>query len=149
MKKRYLAIAGTLVFALLFSGCDSQAPSEQASAVVSGATASPAPTPPGQAGYIKLAPQEAQAMMSDGDIIMDVRTQGEYDEGHIRNAILLPDYEIKEKAETVIADKGKTIFVYCRTGIRSERASKELLEMGYTHVYDFGGIVEWTGDFAD
>lgn len=95
--------------------------------------------------YVKLTPQEAQSMMTGNHVILDVRTQEEYDNGHIANAVLLPDDEIKEKVEEIISDKNQTIFVYCQTGIRSERASKQLLDIGYTTVYDIGGIVDWTG----
>ena len=98
--------------------------------------------------YKKISPQEAQNMMVDNVMILDVRTQEEFDEGHIRNAVLLPDYEVKEKVESIITDKNQTILVYCRTSRRSEIASKELIEMGYTNVFDFGGIVEWTGEIV-
>ena len=98
--------------------------------------------------YKKISPQEAQTMMSDDVFILDVRTQEEFDEGHINNAVLLPDYEIKEKTESVIADKNQTVLVYCRTGVRSETASKELIEIGYTNVFDFGGLVDWTGEIV-
>jgi len=98
--------------------------------------------------YKKISSQQAEEMMSDDVIILDVRTQEEFDNGHINNAVLLPNYEIKEKAESVITDKNQTILVYCRTGVRSEAASKELIEMGYTKVFDFGGIVDWTGEIV-
>lgn len=101
-----------------------------------------------ETAYKKITPQEAQIMMSDDVIILDVRTQEEYDSGHIKNAILLPDHEIKEKTGSIIADKSQTVLVYCRTGIRSEAAAKELIRMGYTNVFDFGGIVDWTGEIV-
>jgi len=95
--------------------------------------------------YIKITPQEAHDMMTDNNnvVILDVRTQEEFDEGHITNAVLLPDYEIGEKAERVLADKNQTILIYCRTGRRSEIAARELIDMGYTKVFDFGGITDW------
>ena len=105
-------------------------------------------TPQLETEYKKISSQQAEAMMSDDVIILDVRTQEEFDNGHIKNAVLLPDYEIKEKAESVITDKNQTVLVYCRTGVRSEAASKELIEMGYTNVFDFGGIVDWTGEIV-
>ena len=99
-------------------------------------------------GYKKIAPQEAQNMMNGDIIILDVRTQDEFDNGHIKNAILLPDYDIKEKAKTVLPNKEKPILVYCETGVRSESVSKILLGMGYTAVFDFGGIKEWPGEIV-
>jgi len=76
-------------------------------------------------------------------IILDVRTQSEYDEGHIEGALLLPDTEIADRAEEKLPDKNATVLVYCRSGRRSEEAAKALMEMGYSSVYDFGGILDW------
>lgn len=67
----------------------------------------------------------------------------EYNEGYIEGAVLLPNYEIQNQAEIVLDNKEKVILVYCRSGRRSETAAKELIEMGYTNVYDFGGIMDW------
>ena len=96
--------------------------------------------------YTKITPQEALDMMSGDVIILDVRTQEEFESGYIRNAILIPDYEIKEKAESILTDKNQTILIYCRSGRRSAAASRELIAMGYTSVFDFGGILDWTGE---
>jgi len=82
--------------------------------------------------YKKISPQEAQAMITGDVIVLDVRTQEEFDEFHIPNAVLLPDYEVREKAENVLTDKNQTILVYCKRGIRSEKVSRELIKMGYT-----------------
>lgn len=98
------------------------------------------------AEYKKITPQEALSMMQDHAIILDVRTKAEYEEGHIPNAVLLTDTEIKSKAEELLPDKQSTILVYCRSGRRSAEAAKELVQMGYTNVYDFGGILDWPGD---
>ena len=84
-------------------------------------------------------------MMSGDTVILDVRTQEEFDGGHIENSVLLPYDEIREKAESVITDKNRTILIYCRSGRRSEIAARELVDMGYADVYDFGGIIDWTG----
>jgi phage shock protein E len=95
--------------------------------------------------YQKITAQEAKAII-DGEedvIILDVRTDSEYKAGHIEGSVLLPHTEIKEKAHQMLPDKNAIILVYCRTGIRSARGSNFLLEMGYTNVYDFGGIVDW------
>jgi len=87
-------------------------------------------------------------MMSDDVVILDVRTQEEFDSGHIIHAVLLPYDEIREKAESVIPDKNRTILVYCRSGRRSETAARELVKMGYSEVYDFGGVLDWPGELV-
>jgi rhodanese-related sulfurtransferase len=95
--------------------------------------------------YVKLLAGEAKKIM-DGDepyILLDVRTEDEFNERHIAGAVLLPDTEIAEQAEMKLKDKNATIFVYCRTGNRSEKAARELVKMGFSTVYDLGGIVDW------
>ncbi|MDF2474445.1 MAG: Rhodanese domain protein [Anaerocolumna sp.] len=96
----------------------------------------------------KTTAEEAKEMMDNNSdiIILDVRTTEEYNAGHIENAILIPDYEIAEKAEEVLTDKSAEILVYCRSGNRSASASLSLTELGYTNVYDFGGIINWPYD---
>lgn len=76
-------------------------------------------------------------------IILDVRTQEEYDAGHIAEAVRLESADFEAKAANVLPDKDATILVYCRSGNRSKTAAKMLLELGYTDVYDFGGINDW------
>ncbi len=76
-------------------------------------------------------------------IILDVREQDEFAEGHIKGAILLPYTEIESKAEAVLPDKDKLILVYCRSGRRSKIASESLVNLGYTNVKEFGGIIDW------
>lgn len=75
--------------------------------------------------------------------ILDVRTQEEYDQGHIPGAILIPDYEIEEKAEQVLRDKDQLLLVYCRSGRRSKLAAEALVALGYTNIKEFGGIIDW------
>lgn len=98
-----------------------------------------------EAGYMQITAEEAKAIMdNEADyVILDVRTDDEFEEGHIPGAVLIPDYEIKEKAEQVLTDKEQTILVYCRSGNRSKGASEALAEMGYTNVKEFGGIIDW------
>jgi len=87
---------------------------------------------------------QAKTLIDGGNvIILDVRTQEEFNQGHIQDAVLLPDYDIAAKAATVLLDKNAKILVYCRTGRRSALAAKELIAMGYTDVLDFGGIIDW------
>ena len=95
--------------------------------------------------YEQITPAEAKEIMDerDGYVILDVRTQEEYDEAHIDGAILIPDYEIVAKAESVLKDKDQLILVYCRSGRRSKNAASELVSLGYTNVKEFGGIIDW------
>lgn len=103
-----------------------------------------ADTMQGPADYRKISAEEAKAMIDAGNVvIVDVRTLEEYEQGHIENAILLPDTEIGEKAEKLLPDKDAVLLVYCRSGRRSEAAARELDKMGYTGVYDFGGLIDW------
>lgn len=76
-------------------------------------------------------------------VIIDSRTQEEYDEGHIAGSIMIPECEIMDKAEKIIPDKDKLILVYCRSGRRSKIASQALVDLGYTNVKEFGGIIDW------
>jgi rhodanese-related sulfurtransferase len=76
-------------------------------------------------------------------IIVDVRTQSEYESGYIENAQLIPSAEIKNLAPELIPDKEATILVYCKSGNRSQQASEALIERGYKNVFDLGGISDW------
>ena len=95
--------------------------------------------------YEQITPAEAKEIMDtqDGYVILDVRTQEEFDEAHIDGAILIPDYEIADKAESVLKDKDQLLLVYCRSGRRSKLAAEELVKLGYTNVKEFGGIIDW------
>ncbi len=95
--------------------------------------------------YEQIPQQEAKRIMdTESDyVIIDARTQEEFDEGHIPGAILIPEYEIAEKAPDLIPDKNALILVYCRSGRRSKIASKALVDLGYTNVKEFGGIIDW------
>lgn len=94
--------------------------------------------------YQKISPEEALTMLQEQDVtLLDVRTQEEFAQAHIEGALLLPDFEIEQKAHELLPDQEKTILVYCRSGRRSQGAAQKLIEMGYTQVYDFGGIIDW------
>jgi rhodanese-related sulfurtransferase len=97
------------------------------------------------AEYVTITAEEAKQMMDDGEafILLDVRTAEEFAEGHISGAILIPDTEITERAPDELPDQDARILVYCRSGRRSALASGELARLGYTQVYDFGGIIDW------
>ena len=95
--------------------------------------------------YMNITAEEAKKIMDsqEGYIILDVRTQEEYDEGHIPGAIVISHEEIAEKAEGVLTDKNQLILVYCRSGRRSKLAAEALVELGYTNIKEFGGIIDW------
>ena len=98
-----------------------------------------------KANYQQISAQEAKNLMDTEKnyIILDTRTQEEFAEGHIENAILIPHYEISKKAETLLTDKNQLILVYCRSGNRSKQASQALADLGYTNIKEFGGIIDW------
>lgn len=94
--------------------------------------------------YTTISAAEGKQMLDDGDVILvDVREPSEYAEGHISGAILLPVGQIESKAEGVLTNKKAKIIVYCRSGRRSADAAKQLVDMGYSNIYDMGGIQSW------
>ena len=130
MDNKMLFILSVLVLLVLVSlGCKTQANTEGAL----------------PAGYHKITAAEAKQKMAANPqaVVLDVRTAEEYREKHIPKAVLLPLAEVKEKAAVVLPDKNAEILVYCRSGNRSRQAGVLLAEMGYTSVYDFGGIQDW------
>ena len=98
--------------------------------------------------YEQITAEQAKTIMdTEKDyVIIDARTEDEFAEGHIENAILIPEYEIKDRAEKELPDKEQLILVYCRSGRRSKIASEELVKLGYTNVKEFGGIIDWPYD---
>ena len=102
------------------------------------------------ATYEQIKAQEAKEIMDTEQdyIIIDARTEEEFAEGHIEGAILIPEYEIKNRAEKELPDKDALILVYCRSGRRSKIASEELVNLGYTNVKEFGGIINWPYEIA-
>lgn len=102
----------------------------------------------GKASYTRIAQDEAQRMMQETDeyIILDVRTREEYDSGHIPGAVLIPNEEIGKERPEELPELDTVILVYCRSGNRSRQAAQKLADMGYSNVYEFGGINSWTGE---
>ncbi len=126
MKKKYLLIILSILAMTILSACSSKDNSTAAT-------------------YSKITAEKAKEMMDQDPTVtvLDVRTEEEYNSGHIEGAILIPDTDITEKAEGVLTDKSATILVYCRSGRRSALAASDLVELGYSNVYDFGGIMDW------
>lgn len=121
----------------LFTGCSSKVGTEQYQKTR-------------ESEYVTITAEEAKNMMDSNSelIILDVRTKEEYNSGHIEESILIPNNEILEQAEEKLLNKDATILVYCRSGRRSAMAAQELSDLGYTNVYDFGGILDWSYDIV-
>ena len=98
----------------------------------------------------KITPVQAKRIMdTQNDIyILDVREEDELYEGYIDGSVLVPLEELDKKADEKLPDKNKTLLVYCRSGKRSKEAAQILDGLGYTAVYDFGGILDWPFDLV-
>ena len=99
----------------------------------------------GEMGYTQISQDAAKEMMDKGGVIvLDVREESEYSESHIIGAVLLPVGSINEStAAAVIPSRDDVVLVYCRSGNRSKTASAKLAQLGYTNIYEFGGINSW------
>lgn len=94
--------------------------------------------------YHKISAEEAKKKIEAGGVtIVDVRTAEEYAEKHLAGAVLVPNEAIGAQPPSALPDLDATLLVYCRSGVRSKQASDKLVKLGYTHVYDFGGIIDW------
>ncbi len=133
--KSYRLIAAAVLL-LLLAGC-------------SGEKQPAAETDSSQA-YTHITQDEAKERMNrdDGHVIVDVRRQDEYAEGHIPGAICIPNESIGTQKPQELPELDQIILVYCRSGNRSRQAAQKLADIGYTQVYEFGGIIDWTGDIV-
>ena len=96
--------------------------------------------------HTRISAQDARLMMIDENrevIVLDVRTQMEFEMGHIEDAINLSSGDIEEQVENLLVDKDATILIYCRSGSRSNAVARIMTDLGYTNIYDFGGINGW------
>ena len=139
--KRNLIFMGMLTISICLLAACSMANSSDSSQT----PAASEPQNAGEEAYHKITAEEAKNMIeaTDDIIIVDVRTAEEYTEKHIPNAILVPNETIANEASVKLPDQGATLVIYCRTGVRSKQAADKLVEMGYTNVYDMGGIADW------
>ena len=96
--------------------------------------------------YVSM--NEIKTIMEENEnyIILDVRTTEEYNEGHIPNAICIPNETIDESIIEQLPDKEQLILIYCRSGNRSKQATQKLQNLGYTNLIEFGGIIDWEGE---
>jgi rhodanese-related sulfurtransferase len=142
--KKYIAPAALLLALLVLASCAAPAASASPSPLpaATAAEVSPSPEP---AVYQTITAREAKDKMDNDKnvIIVDVRTQEEYEAAHISGAILIPNENIAGSPPACLPDLDAEILVYCRTGRRSAEAAQKLADMGYTNVYDFGGIMDW------
>ncbi len=135
MKTRMIAFAAAALCLLTACGTPAQS------------TPGGIPTPAADS-YTQISQETAKTMMArdDGHIIVDVRRQDEFDAGHIPDAVCIPNESIGTERLEALPDPDQIILVYCRSGRRSKEAAKKLFDMGYTRVYEFGGIIDWTGE---
>ena len=104
----------------------------------------------GGASYTQISQAEALQMMQEQEnyLIVDVRRTDEFAEGHIAGAINVPNEEIADEMPELLPDKDQLLLIYCRSGNRSKEASQKLADIGYTNVYEFGGINTWEGEIV-
>lgn len=100
--------------------------------------------------YHKITAEEAAAMMEkeSGWFVIDVRRADEYASGHIPGAVNVPNESIGTEKPAALPDTDQILLIHCRTGVRSKQASDKLVSIGYTNIYDFGGIVDWKGELV-
>ena len=135
MNKKIIFLSVVIItIASVFAGCTQKTDKEQTEA-----------TQVNIGTYYQIPQDEAKRIMDEKSdyIIVDAREQSEYDEGHIKGAIVIPYTEIEQKAEEMLPNKDQLILVYCRSGRRSKIAAQSLANMGYTNVKEFGGIIDW------
>ncbi len=158
--KKITALAAVLLLSVLLTSCATGAnqaspetqtspaiqttPADQAGPAVQ-TTPAEQSAPAVEAEYHKITAEQAKERIDSGDdlIILDVRTQEEYDAGHVEGALLLPNETISDVRPDLLPDLDQEILIYCRSGNRSAQAANKLVDMGYTAVYDFGGVVDW------
>ena len=133
-KKIILTVTVIILTAAVLEGCIQKTNKEQTEA-----------TQVNIGTYYQISQDEAKRIMDEESdyIIVDAREQSEYDEGHIKGAIVIPYTEIEQKAEELLPNKTQLILVYCRSGRRSKIAAQSLANMGYKNVKEFGRIIDW------
>lgn len=125
--KKYLILIFLLCIALVVTSCSVFSPGSSAPE------------------YRKISAEAAKARIDSKEklIIVDVRTEEEYQAKHIENAILIPNETISNQKPALLPDLDAEILIYCRSGNRSAQAAEKLVKLGYTKIYDFGGIIDW------
>ena len=153
MKRAIIIFTLVFTFPLVFAGCTSNTNSKSSASTASDAAEESLTTNKEETeaetkanAYTQISGEDAYLLMqSESDYsIIDARTEEEFAQGHIEGAILIPEYEINEKAPSLLPNKDQLILVYCRSGRRSKIAAQALADLGYTNVKEFGGIIDWT-----
>ena len=136
MKRRILAALAACMLLAVLPGCGSGNQIMDGDGMVN--------------SYRQISQEEAKEMLlrDDGHIVVDVRRQDEYDAGHIPGAILIPNEDIGTVPLEELPNLDQIILIYCRSGNRSKQAAQKLFDMGYTNLYEFGGILTWTGEIV-
>ncbi len=158
MTKKIMVLG--LILLLIASGClieekITETPMPQQT---TGVTQAPATTPPQttkassiissifEKGYEEISVQELKEKIEKDEdfILLDVRSLGEFEEGYISGAIWIPYTEVEERHEELNTARDMEIVVYCKAGVRSKKASKKLVGLGYTNVRELdAGIDGW------
>ena len=151
MRRKEIVIVAMLMFALVLAGCGAKTESDVS--IIGGAdgpTSVFLASKNDKNSYTQIDQETAKLMMDieDGHVVVDVRRQDEFDEGHIPGAICIPNESIIDTQPEELPDLDQIILVYCRSGRRSKEASQKLADIGYTNVYEFGGIIDWTGEIV-
>ena len=160
MKKKIVIFTLVFTFPLLFTGCTGNTNQTNTPSTDSKETEATEPLATThteeskkaeeteetkKASYLQISGEDAYLLMQNESdyAIIDARTEEEFSQGHIKNAILIPEYEIAEKAPSLLPNKDQLILVYCRSGRRSKIAAQALADLGYVNVKEFGGIIDW------
>lgn len=151
LKNRLAALAGAALLSAVLAGCAAgmNAASAPSSSMTSSGTdtmmdSSMTSADAAKAGYTKITAEEGKKMLDAGGVtLVDVRTAEEFAAGHIEGAINVANESIGTEMPEALPDKDATIVVYCRSGRRSADAAAKLAAIGYTQVYDMGGIIDW------
>jgi phage shock protein E len=124
--RKYLIII-LLLLSTLALGCLTNAPEEGGESIK----------------YIDIPVSEAKIKVDSGEyFILDVRTREEYEQGHIAGSVLIPNEVLLNRLDEVPRDK--PILVYCRSGRRGAISSQDLIDNGFSEVYNMeGGIAAW------
>ena len=162
---RVLCLLGVLLLSAALTGCGAEEPelilveksggkttssaTEKSEGKTDATATTTATTETAEAeGYTRITMEDAKWYMSERDdfTIVDVRTPSEFREGHIPNAINVPNENIGNTELRQLPDKDRKLLVYCRSGRRSKEAAEKLAKLGYTKVMEFGGIIDWDGE---
>jgi rhodanese-related sulfurtransferase len=145
LKAIFAVFALSFLLAVIFAGCGKTVDDQ-----IIDNTENISETSDMKSGYVQIDAETAMEMMErdDGHIIVDVRREDEYHDGHIPGAVLIPNESITDEMPALLPDPDQIILIYCRSGRRSKEAAAKLADMGYKNVYEFGGIIDWPGEIV-